>query len=135
MILISAIAQSVTAEILNFDPDANPAFSLCPDYDLATLRDRKIFVMPESKKEDLQTRTRVGDTVRIDIGFFEKLTAKGDAEERLEYIEKMAFHFLGKNCAGAICSAIEFSPIYDVTMLRDRLIFASVIILTMEIIQ
>jgi hypothetical protein len=111
--------------------------TLLPIYDLKTLKDLKVSVVPKGRKIVQGTRIQTIDDIQIDIGIQKKISTDSELDGLLKLVEDITALFKPERLTGfarAICIKKENDPIYDPDHLRQFRQFTSVVTLTFKVL-
>ncbi len=134
---LTDIADAVVA-VLNaaeLDMEFTAERTLLPLYDLKTLRNLKVSVVPKGRKIIQGARVLTIDEIQIDIGIQKKISDDSELDGLMKLVEDIAGLFKAERLAGypnAICIKKENEPIYDPEHLRQFHQFTSVVTLTFK---
>ncbi|MBU6239948.1 MAG: hypothetical protein KGQ51_19205 [Planctomycetes bacterium] len=136
---IVAIADAVTAE-LNGTVFSQPFVaqrSYVPTYDLQSMNDLKVTVVPKALSNVALDRSRDSYEYLIDVAVQKKTTAQPDSVDPLMLlVEEIADHLRAQPLAsfpGARCMNVENSPVFAPDHLQELRQFTSVLTLTFRL--
>lgn len=104
------------------------------DLSVASVKTRQVVVTPQVYSLEHLARGLVLPMFLINVGFFERIERK-DVFQYIEYVEGLAKHLILHKMQSAVIAKVEFEPLYDVAMLRNNSIFASVLTLTVKVVK
>lgn len=131
------MAEEIAEMISGLEIDgAAPAaqVDLAPDIDIAKIRERRIYVMPQNYARANSTRNGSAVTAKINIGWFEKIKIS-DAGQRIAAMEMIGREMERKYISAGIITAVEFEPVYDAALLRNTSVFLSICTVTVKVIK
>lgn len=109
-----------------------------PVYDLKTMRDLKVSVVPRSKTDQMAARGSAQIEPQVDIGIMRKIAGDEDIERLLDLVEEIGDVFgMGDRLThhtAAICTARSNDPVYDPEHLERFRQFTSVLTLSFRIL-
>jgi len=132
------IADAVV-EVLNgsgLTPEFTAERTLLPLYDLKSLKQLKVSVVPKGRKITQGTRIHSIDEIQIDIGVQKKISDDSELDGLLKLVEDICALFKAERLEGypnTICIKKENEPIYDPGHLRQFRQFTSVVTLTFKV--
>lgn len=136
---IVAIADAVTAE-LNGTVFSQPFVaqrSYVPTYDLQSMNDLKVTVVPKALSNVALDRSRDSCDYLIDVAVQKKTTAQPDSVDPLMLlVEEIADHLRSQPLAsfpGARCMNVENAPVFAPDHLQELRQFTSVLTLTFRL--
>jgi hypothetical protein len=136
---LTDIADAVVA-VLN-GSELTPEFvaerTLLPIYDLKTLKELKVSVVPKGRKIIQGARVLTIDEIQIDIGVQKKISDDSELGILMKLVEDITALFKPERLTGypnALCVKKENDPIYDPDYLRQFHQFTSVVTLTFKVL-
>lgn len=111
--------------------------TLLPEYDIKSLKNVKISVVPKGIVTTQGTRIHSLDEIQVDIGIQKKISGESELDGLLQLVENIAGLFKPERLSSypsAVCVKKENEPIYDPEHLRQYRQFTSVLTLTFKIL-
>jgi hypothetical protein len=136
---IIAIADAVTAELngTSFSQSFVAQRSYVPTYDMQSMNDLKVTVVPKSLSSVSLDRSRDSYDYQIDVAVQRKSLPQPDAVDPLmELVEEIADHFRSNPLAsypGARFMNVENAPVFAPDHLQELRQFTSVLTLTFRL--
>lgn len=133
---IITLAELVKDEInANIEFDGSPVTAV-RDYmtfvKLQDLDELLILVTPQSEDMGPQARRKDGQEYLIDVGVFQKVDSKAEADALLKLLDDIYIHFQRYTASGYSCMAAVENPIYSPEAMQLEKRFVSKITLTFK---
>ena len=121
--LAEAVASEVEGDLM-----------FAPELDLKGIREMRVIVVPAGLGVKPISRGASEDSMKIQVGVLKKCT-EDEVVDLVNTVITIGRSFLDRKLAGATCTHIEYNPLYEPSLLRERRQFTGVVELTFKAVS